>query len=66
MEGGVKDEGRIVQRASHSRARGMAGPLKVVVVAKRKLLTFLMQFDTKFNSVFYSNYKRIAQVEIRK
>lgn len=61
MEGGVKDEGRIVQRAFHSRARGRAGPLKVVVVAKRKLLTFLMQFDTKFNSVFYSNYKRIAQ-----
>lgn len=44
----------------------MEDPLKVVIEAKGKLLTSLIQFDTKFNSAFYSNYKRITQVEISK
>ena len=40
--------------------------MKVIVEAKRKLLTPLMQFDIKFNSAFDSSYKRITQVEINK
>lgn len=44
----------------------MADSLKIVMEAKGKLLTSLMQFDTKFKSSFYSNYERITQVEVNK